>query len=125
MQNLTKAVARMLVGCQGTQTANIIFDALCSKTSAYDQNEETGEFMQRILLNQPMLMIMMISSYYVKLMYQKRDTIESNVDGVLDLQYLMNLSQQFLHAQEKDVNLNDCWVKDALMESLGVFINLC
>ena len=48
----------------------------------------------------------------------QRSQVIPNEDGVLDLGYLLDLSGQFLGAQEKDVHVYECWQKDALVESL-------
>ena len=47
----------------------------------------------------------------------------ANEDGILDLSYLLDLSGQFLGAQEKDVNVTECWQREQLQESLAVLID--
>ena len=48
-----------------------------------------------------------------------RKQVIANQDGILDLTYLLDLSGQFLGAQEKDVNVNECWQRDALQQCLN------
>jgi len=49
----------------------------------------------------------------------KRSQVLANQDGILDLTYLLGLSGDFLGAQEKDVNVNECWQRDDMQECLN------
>lgn len=65
--NLTKAISVMLANCKGPAT-QIIFDIMCSKTMAYDEDPENGDLIPRTLLNQSMMHMMMTLDRYTKIL---------------------------------------------------------
>ena len=68
--NITNAIAVMLSNCKGPAN-QIIFDIMCSKTMAYDEEPENGNLIPRTLLNQNMLHMMMTLDKYTRLLSKK------------------------------------------------------
>ena len=59
---------------------------------------------------------------YTRLLTKVEIPVIPNEDGVLDLNYVNELSSQFMHAIEKDVNVAECWQRDTTLETLEAFI---
>jgi len=55
-QNLTSAVAVMLANSK--VAANFLFEAMCGRTFAMDEDPATGQLFPRTLLNQSMMHLM-------------------------------------------------------------------
>ena len=90
--NLTKAIAVMLESCTNEAT-QIIFDTMCGKTMAYDEEPETNQMIPRTLLNQSMLHLMMTLDRYSRLLGKRLSKLfVPNQKGVLDLYYVADLS---------------------------------
>lgn len=69
---------------------------------------------------------MMTLDRYTRLLGKRQSKLfVPNKDGVLDLYYVTDLSSQFMHAQEKDVNVSECWQRDAMFDNLQQFLDLC
>lgn len=71
--------------CRGTgEASNLIFEMICSRTITYDHNPQTGQFdLQRTLLNQSMLHMMIVVDRYIHLLWKdvekgRREVINSN-----------------------------------------------
>ena len=59
-----------------------------------------------------MMHLMLTLDKYLRIICKRKTTLVPNQDGVLDLGYIAELSSQFLHALEKDVNVGECWQID-------------
>ena len=72
-----------------------------------------------------MMHLMLTLDNYLRIIAKRGQPVLPNQEGVLDLYYIAELSSQFLHALEKDVNVGECWQIDQMFTSLHQFEDLC
>lgn len=75
-ENLTSAIAVMLAHCR--DAAGFIFDQLCAKTMAYDEDPQSGALIPRTLLNQSMMHLMLSLDKYLRIIAKRAQPLVPN-----------------------------------------------